>query len=98
MFNRNVPTNLMQRGNRATGEFAKMLTYPFNSTHRDLFHLLIFSYFLPGADGAELFSLLIGLAAVVLSHPQMENPNAVHTHKQDSVCHQLKKEDERKER
>lgn len=37
LFNRNVPTNLMQRGNRAAGEFAKMLTYPFNSTRRDLF-------------------------------------------------------------
>lgn len=69
-----------------------MLTYPLNSTRGDLLHLLIFLDLLPGADGAELFSLLIGLAQVVLSHPQMENPNAVDTHKQDGVCHQLTRE------
>lgn len=75
----------------ATGEFAKLSTFPFNAMQRQSFNLLIFFDFLSGTDGAELFSLLIGLAEVVLRHPQMENPDAVHAHKQDCVCHQLKK-------
>lgn len=54
------------------------------------FNLLIFLYFLLRAYGAELFSLLIGDPEIVLSHPQMENPDAVHAHKQYCICHQLR--------
>lgn len=62
-----------------------------------LFNLLIFLYFLLRAYGAELFSLLIGDPEIVLGHPQMENPDAVHAHKQYCICHQLRgKSEERK--
>lgn len=61
------------------------------------FNLLIFLYFLLRAYGAELFSLLIGDPEIVLSHPQMENPDAVHAHKQYCICHQLRgKSEERR--
>lgn len=55
-----------------------------------LFHLLVFLYFLLRADGAVLLPLLIGSPEIVLGHPAMENPNAVHTHEQHDVRHQLR--------
>lgn len=82
MFKRNVPTHLISPDNGAIVDsslFFNMKVY-----------LLIFFDLLPGADGAELFSFLIGFAKVILCHPQVENPNAVHTHEQESVRDQLK--------
>lgn len=58
------------------------------------FNLLIFFYFLLGAYGAELFSLLRGYPEILRRHPQMENPNAVHTHKQQCIRHQLRRKSE----
>lgn len=57
---------------------------------RTAFHLLVFLDFLLGADGAVLLPLLIGRPEIVLGHPAMENPNAVHTHKEHGVRHQLR--------
>lgn len=54
------------------------------------FHLLIFFYFLLGAYAAELFPLLIGDPEIVLGRPQMENPDAVHTHKEHRVGYELR--------
>lgn len=52
-----------------------------------LFHLLVFLYFLLGADSAVLLPLLIGGPEIVLGHPAMENPNTVHAHEQHGVRH-----------
>lgn len=55
-----------------------------------LLHLLVFLDFLLGADGAVLLPLLVGGPQIVLGHPAMENPNAVHTHEEHGVRHQLR--------
>ncbi len=57
-------------------------------------NLLIFLYFLLGAYGAELFPLLIRDPEIVLTHPQMENPDAVHTHEQHCIRHELRETSE----
>lgn len=54
--------------------------------------LLIFLYFLLGAYGAELLSLLIGYPEVFLSPVQVKNSHGVHARKQHSVRHQLREE------
>lgn len=66
------------------------LTFMFNT------YLLIFLYFLLGSYDAELISLLVGLPEIVLGCPQVENPNAVHTHKQHCVRHQLRRKPEKR--
>lgn len=78
-----------QRSERLSAHLDRRLE---QTTKTSPLNLLVFPGFLLGADGAELLSLQSRFPEIVLRHPQVENPDAVHAHKQHGIRHQLRSE------